>query len=86
MKTILLVIVLFLIGCTPVKYVIVDSKDSTKLVEVRKRIIYDDYYEHIPMFFGTNYYPFYNPIIIARNPIRIQPYRYTPQKYTRGRH
>lgn len=76
MKKILLILTFLIIGivsCTPVKYVMVDPKDSTKLVEVRKRIIYDDEYYHIPMYFNYNLTPYYNPIIIRRyNTPRIQ--------------
>ena len=70
---ILLVLILFaMVGCQPVKYVMIDPKDTTKLVEVRKRIIYQDYYDtHIPLQFSYQYNrPYYSPIIIQQ-PIRV---------------
>lgn len=42
----IIVLALLLVGCAPVKYVYIDPKDTTKLVEVRKRIIYEDFYMH----------------------------------------
>ena len=39
-----IVLALLLVGCAPVKYVYIDPKDTTKLVEYRKRIIYADVY------------------------------------------
>jgi len=73
----ILLIILLLIGCTPVKYVMVDPKDSTKLVEVRKRIIYDDYYMHTPSLFYNNWWWYNNRPIIIQRPIvvpqRVQP-------------
>lgn len=39
-----IVLTLLLVGCSPVKYVYIDPKDTTKLVEYRKRIIYEDVY------------------------------------------
>lgn len=67
----LFIIVLFA-ACTPVKYVMVDPKDSTKLVEIRKRIIYDDYHMSMSPLLYNNYW-WYNsrPIIIQRQPIVI---------------
>jgi hypothetical protein len=59
-----LLFLLLLAGCTPVKYVMVDPKDSTKLVEVRKRIIYEDIY--MPLYFNTRPYYYTRPIIIQR--------------------
>lgn len=82
MKNLLLVAILLLgiASCTPVKYVIMDPKDSTKLVEVRKRVIYDDVYLHTPIYFNYWNTPYYRPIIIHQAPIRI------PQRSGRGRH
>lgn len=76
---------IFLLGvssCTPVKYVIIDPKDSTKMVEVRKRVIYDDVYLHTPLYFNFYRVPQYYraPIIIHQAPIRV------PQRASRGRH
>ncbi len=69
MKNLLLAVFLLLgiTSCTPVKYVMIDPKDSTKLVEVRKRIIYDDTYVQLqtPMFYWNRplfYQPLYIPI------------------------
>jgi len=47
----------------------VDPKDSTKLVEVRKRIIYEDVYEpRIPLYFYNGFFGVqpYRPLIIQR--------------------
>jgi len=65
----ILALLLILSGCTPVQYVMVDSKDSTKLVEVRKRIIYEDVYEpRIPLYFYNGFFGVqpYRPLIIQR--------------------
>ena len=71
-------------SCTPVKYVIIDAKDSTKLIEVRKRIIYQDVYQHsiTPSYFYNNIYPipYYMPIVIPRIEYRQNPPR-SPRKY-----
>ena len=75
-------LLLVMVGCTPVRYVMVDPKDSTKLVEVRKRIIYDDFYlDPMPSFRYNNWWlynpPIYSPRIIIqkRQPIVVQPQR-----------
>jgi hypothetical protein len=81
MKKLLVALVLMLGACTPVKYVMVDSHDSTKLVEVRKRVIDDDSYLHTPIYFNYWSTPYYRPIIIHQAPIRIPQYR-----GGRGRH
>ena len=65
----ILALLLILSSCTPVRYVMIDPKDSTNLVEVRKRIIYEDVYEQrIPLFFYNSFYGVqpYNPLIIPR--------------------
>jgi hypothetical protein len=65
----ILALLLILSGCTPVQYVMVDPKDSTKLVEVRKRIIYEDVYEpRIPLYFYNGFFGVqpYRPLIIQR--------------------
>ena len=66
-----LLLILLLASCEPVRYVYVNPKDSTKLIEIRKRIVYDDYYinTRMPLIFNNGIYnvPFYNPIIIQRN-------------------
>ena len=72
-----LIVSYFLQSCTPVRYVYVDPKDS---VVRQQRIIQNDVYLHMPMYFGT---PYYRPTIIYSAPIRI------PQRPTyrgRGRH
>lgn len=86
MKKILSLLIILLIGvssCAPVKYVIVDPKDTTKMVEVRKRIIYDDYYDlHMPMYFGYGR-TYYNPIIIGRfnyPRVQVRPQYRTPSR------
>jgi hypothetical protein len=69
-------------SCTQVKYVMIDAKDSTKLIEVRKRIIYQDVYQHsmMPTYFYNNTYPipYYMPIVIPRIEYRQNPPR--PQR------
>ena len=65
----ILALLLILSSCTPVQYVMVDPKDSTKLVEVRKRIIYEDVYEpRIPLYFYNGFFGVqpYRPLIIQR--------------------
>ena len=89
MKNLLLLATLLLgiASCTPVRYVMIDPKDSTKMVEVRKRVIYDDVYLHTPLYFNYWNTPYYRtPIIIHQAPIRIPQNRYTPQRAPRGRH
>jgi len=80
--TLLLALLLTLSSCTPVKYVMIDAKDSTKLIEVRKRIIYQDVYQHsiTPSYFYNNIYPipYYMPIVIPRIEYRQNPPR--PQR------
>lgn len=71
MKNTILFLLLIISSCTPVKYVIVDPKDSTKLVEVRKRIIYDDYYMESPLFYNYWMNPWYRTPVIIHQPIRI---------------
>jgi hypothetical protein len=47
----------------------VDPKDSTNLVEVRKRIIYEDIYQpQIPLYFYNGFFGVqpYRPLIIQR--------------------
>jgi hypothetical protein len=97
-KLLSVLLLLLMVGCTPVRYVMVDPKDSTKLVEVRKRIIYQDTYVDLqmPMYYW-NRPLFYNPIIIPipqrrvvtpqRPPIRTQPnwYRPMPPRAPRNR-
>jgi hypothetical protein len=85
MKNLLLAVFLLLgiASCTPVKYVMIDPKDSTKLVEVRKRIIYDDSFVQLqtPMFYWNRplfYQPLYIPfpqrrvIVTPQRPVRPQ--------------
>lgn len=86
MKKLLSVLLLvMMVGCAPVKYVMIDPKDSTKLVEVKKRIIYDDYYVQTPPSFRYNDWwlygaPFYSPRIIIQRPIQ-RPTRPQPSPY-----
>ncbi len=74
MKNLLLAVFLLLgiASCTPVKYVMIDPKDSTKLIEVRKRIIYDDTYVQLqtPMFYW-NRPLFYQPLYIPTPKRRV---------------
>jgi len=62
---------MFLASCTTVRYVYIDPKDSTKLIEVRKRIIYDDTYLQMPIYFNywnTPYYNYSPRIVVPINP------------------
>ncbi len=70
-KLLSVLLLLVMVGCTPVRYVMIDPKDSTKLVEVRKRIIYQDTYVDLqmPMYYW-NRPLFYNPIIISRTSLK----------------
>ena len=89
MRKLLLVLLLGLFSCTPVRYVYVDQKDS---VVKKQRVVYDDLYVPSPFFFNYGWgVPFYNPIIIQRQrPILVprrpivQPNRWirpsTPQR------
>ena len=72
----ILLISLFATACTTVKYVMVDPKDSTKLVEIKKRIIYDDYYTPMSPLLYNNWW-WYNsrPIIIQRQRPIVVPQR-----------
>lgn len=87
MKKILSLLIILIVGvssCTPVKYVMMDPKDTTKLVEVRKRIVYDYDYYQMPMYFGYGR-TYYNPIIIGRfNYPKVQP-RFERRTPTRKR-
>jgi len=73
-----LFLIIMFAACTPVRYVMVDPKDSTKLVEVRKRIVYDDYYMSTPPLLYNNWW-WYNsrPIIIQRQRPIVVPQRPT---------
>jgi hypothetical protein len=96
MKKLLLVLLMGLLSCTPVRYVYVDQKDS---VVKKQRVVYDDLYVPSPFFFNYGWgVPFYNPIIIQRQrpivipqrPVRptIQPNRWIrplPQRPSRFR-
>ena len=86
MKNLLLIVLLGLFGCTPVRYVYVDQKDS---IVKKQRVVYDDLYVPSPFFFNYTWgVPFYNPIIIQRQrPIVIprrpivQPNRWVRPQY-----
>ena len=85
----LLFCLLLVTGCVPVKYVYVDPKDSTNVVEVRKRIIYEDFYQpQIPIYFYNGIYnrPFViqRPIVVPRRPV-IQHNRNYVQPWTPNR-
>ena len=73
MKKLLLVLLLGVFSCTPVRYVYVDQKDS---VVKKQRVVYDDLYVPSPFFFNYGWgAPFYNPIIIQRQRPIIIPRR-----------
>lgn len=64
MRKLLLVLLLGLFSCTPVRYVYVDQKDS---VVKKQRVVYDNLYVPSPFFFNYGWgVPYYNPIIIQR--------------------
>ena len=86
MKNLLLAVFLLLgiVSCTPVKYVMIDPKDSTKLIEVRKRILYDDYYMDSPIFYNYWMNPYYRTPIIIHQPIRIPQRPVRPQPPSRN--
>lgn len=68
-KFALVFFILFSFGCITTKYVMIDPNDSTKLVEIKKRIVYDDYIapNPYPLFYNNWFWysrPYYNPIII----------------------
>ena len=80
MKNILFLLIVILMGCTTTQYVMVDPKDSTKLVEIRKRIIYDDVYYSAPFYYNYGWYDrnylFQRPIIVPNyRPIIVTPHR-----------
>jgi hypothetical protein len=86
MRKLLLVLLLGLFSCTPVRYVYVDQKDS---VVKKQRVLYDNLYVPSPFFFNYGWgVPFYNPIIIQRQipivvprrPI-VQPNRWIRPQY-----
>jgi len=72
-----ILVVLLLTGCTTTKYVFIDPKDSTKLVEIKKRVIYDDLYYSAPMLSSPLWwdwnYRFRQPIIVNPRPIIVNP-------------
>ena len=73
MRKLLLVLLLGLFSCTPVRYVYVDQKDS---VVKKQRVVYDDLYVPSPFFFNYGWgVPFYNPIIIQRQRPIVVPRR-----------
>ena len=81
-----LFLIIVFAACTPVRYVMVDPKDSTKLVEIRKRIMYDDYYTPALSPLYNNYWWWYNsrPIIIQRQPIIVPQRPQQPSAPIRG--
>lgn len=72
----IIILALLLSGCAPVKYVYIDPKDTSKLIEVRKRIIYEDFYmpSYFDLSWGFNGY--YNQprmwMNIPNRPVRVQ--------------
>lgn len=79
-------VTMFLVSCTPVRYVYINPKDS---VIVKQRVIYDNIYVPQINYFSNWVRPYYNPIII-RIPQRQNRYipqnrysnRYAPQRPT----
>lgn len=94
MKTIVTLLLFFIVGCTTTKYVYVDPKDPNNIVEYKKRIIYDDLYYSSPRFYNELWFwdnpYYYRPgIVIPRRPIitpspRIVQPRPTPQPSQRN--
>ena len=83
MRKLLLLVLLGLFSCTPVRYVYVDQKDS---VVKKQRVVYDDLYVPSPFFFNYGWgVPFYNPIIIQRQRPIVVPRRpiVQPNRWTR---
>ena len=89
MNRLILILILFLSGCISTKYVMVDPKDSTKLVEIKRRVIYDDLYYspnfmYMPFLYNWYTSPIYSPrIYVAPTPNyrpRIQTPRIEPPK------
>jgi hypothetical protein len=77
MRKLLLVLLLGLFSCTPVRYVYVDQKDS---VVKKQRVVYDNLYVPSPFFFNYGWgVPYYNPIIIQRQRPIVIPRRPTVQ-------
>ena len=75
MRKLLLVLLLGLFSCTPVRYVYIDQKDS---VVKKQRVVYDNLYVPSPFFFNYGWgVPFYNPIIIQRQRPIVIPQRPT---------
>ena len=73
MRKLLLVLLLGLFSCTPVRYVYVDQKDS---VVKKQRVVYDNLYVPSPFFFNYGWgVPYYNPIIIQRQRPIVVPRR-----------
>ena len=67
----LLIGLLFLASCTPVRYVYVDPKDS---VVREQRRLYQDIFT--PLYFQYDWYrPYYRPIIIQRQRPIVVPQR-----------
>lgn len=73
MRSFLILFILAFMGCTTTRYVMVDPKDSTKVVEIRKRIIYDDVYFSPPFYY--NYDWWYNRNYFYQRPIIVPNYR-----------
>lgn len=89
-KIALVLFITFSFGCITTKYVMVDPKDSTKLVEIKKRIIYDDYLTPNPYpFFYNDWFwfnrPLYRPIIIQTPRPQPRP-QYVPVRPTQPRY
>jgi hypothetical protein len=76
----LLILLVLLASCTPVRYVYVDPKDS---VVRRQRVLHDNLFIPTPLFYNNwfwyNQVPYYRPIVVQpRRPVRI-PQRPYPQ-------
>jgi hypothetical protein len=87
MRKLLLILLLGLFSCTPVRYVYVDQKDS---VVKKQRVVYDNLYVPSPFFFNYGWgIPYYSrpiiiqrqrPIVIPQRP-RVQPNRWVRPQF-----
>jgi hypothetical protein len=78
----LLILLVLLASCTPVRYVYVDPKDS---VVKKQRVIHDNVFIPTPLYYNNWFW--YNPIPLYR-PLVVQPRRpivvpQRPHTYTR---
>ena len=78
----LLILLVLLASCTPIRYVYVDPKDS---VVKRQRVIHDNVFIPTPLYYNSwfwyNRTPYYRPIVVQpRRPI-VVPQRVQPRQF-----